>query len=279
MAGTGCRATLTYVMHAKQETPIDRPAYRDAQSRAYPAATEATHPVTPELDHTKALTFDLFGTVLDLGGSLTPYIAGFLEQQGSKADAAEFWTQLRYRQRIEQYQDSLVELGHSGYLETVEKAFSYVSRLNGLDPTREAIKTWMESWQQLNAFTEVVGALDRLRTRFKLVALSNGNPWFLDHLVKNRIQYDFDEVLSVELVGVFKPSPAVYRRAARELDLEPGELLMVSADSFDVMGARMCGFRGAYINRYTLPFEDTEDRYLPDLTVTNFTELAEALGT
>jgi len=235
--------------------------------------------VKTELEQTKALTFDLFGTVLDLGGSLTPYIATFLQEQGSEADPAAFWQQLRYRQRIEQYQDSLVELGHSGYLETVEKAFSYVSRLNGLDPTRNEIKSWMESWQQLNAFPEVVAGLDRLRTRFKLVALSNGNPWFLDHLVKNRIQYDFDDVLSVELVGIFKPSPAVYRRAARELDLEPSELLMVSANSFDVMGARMCGLRGAYINRYDLPYEDTEARYLPDVTVTDFTELADALDT
>ena len=233
----------------------------------------------PELERTRALTFDLFGTVLDLGGSLIPPIATFLQEQGSEADAAEFWSQLRYRQRIEQYQDSLVELGHSGYLETVEKAFSYVCRLNGLDPTRDEIKAWMESWQQLNAFPEVVEALDRLRKRFKLVALSNGNPWFLDHLVKNRIKYDFDDVLSVELVGIFKPSPAVYRRAARELDMEPGELLMVSANSFDVMGARMCGLRGAYINRYALPFEDTEERYLPDVTVMDFTELADALGT
>ena len=121
----------------------------------------------PELERTKALTFDLFGTVLDLGGSLTPYIASFLEEHGSQKDASQFWVQLRYRQRIEQYQDSLLDLGHSGYLETVEKAFSYICRLNGLDPTRQAIAQWMESWQMLSAFPEVVEALDRLKTRFK----------------------------------------------------------------------------------------------------------------
>jgi 2-haloacid dehalogenase len=233
--------------------------------------------MNPNLEHTTTLTFDLFGTVLDLGGSLTPSIATFLRDHNSEADPAAFWQQLRYRQRIEQYQDSMVELGHSGYLETVEKAFSYTCRLNGLDPARDAIKQWMENWQLLNPFPEVVEALDRLRTRYKLVALSNGNPWFLKHLTKNRIHYDFDGVLSVELVGIFKPSPAVYRRAARELDAEPAELLMVSANSFDVMGARTCGLRGAYINRYNLPYEDTEPRYLPDITVTNFTQLADAL--
>ncbi len=230
-----------------------------------------------DLENTKALTFDLFGTVLDLGGSLTLYIAEFLKEHGSEKDAAEFWQQLRYRQRIEQYQDSLVDLGHSGYLETVEKAFSYVCRLNGLDPERAAIKKWMESWKMLSPFPECVEALKRLSTRFKLVALSNGNPWFLDHLVKNRIKYDFDAVLSVELAGAFKPHPGVYRRAARELDMEVGELIMVSANSFDVMGARTCGLRGAYVNRYSLPFEDTHERYLPDVTVTNFTELADEL--
>ena len=235
--------------------------------------------MNPQLERTRALTFDLFGTVLDLGGSLTPSIAEFLKEQGTDRDASQFWDQLRYRQRIEQYQDSLLDLGHSGYLETAEKAFSYVCRLDGLDPPRQAIESWMESWQMLSPFPEVTAALDRLKSRFKLVALSNGNPWFLDHLVKNRIKYDFDAVLSVELVGAFKPHPGVYRRAARELDMEPDELIMVSSNSFDVLGARTCGLRGAYVNRDHLPFEDTDDRYLPDVTVENFTELADELLT
>jgi 2-haloacid dehalogenase len=136
----------------------------------------------------------------------------------------------------------------------------------------------MAGWQELSPFPEVVAGLDKLRERYKLIALSNGNPWFLDHLVKNRIKYDFDDVMSVEQAGYFKPKPGVYRRAARNLSMEPGELIMVSANSFDVMGARTCGLRGAYVNRYDLPFEDTHKMYEPDVTVTNFTELAESLG-
>ncbi|MBI4621996.1 MAG: hypothetical protein HY736_02105 [Verrucomicrobia bacterium] len=146
-----------------------------------------------ELDATKVLTFDLFGTVLDLGGSLTPYLADFLKRQGRAVDPAGFWRELRHRQRIEQYQDSLLELGHSGYLETAEKAFSYVCRLNGLNPSREKIKEWMESWQMLAPFPDVLAALQRLKSRFRL------------------------------------------------------------------------------------PFEDTHSRYLPDVTVANFTELADIL--
>ncbi len=85
-----------------------------------------------QLANTRALTFDLFGTVLDLGGSLTPYIDRFLKEKGSSVIAEQFWQRWRYRQRIEQYQDSLVMLGHSGYLETARRALVYVLGLNNL---------------------------------------------------------------------------------------------------------------------------------------------------
>ncbi|MFP6593364.1 MAG: haloacid dehalogenase type II [Dehalococcoidia bacterium] len=228
-----------------------------------------------ELENCKALTFDLFGTVLDLGGSLTPFIGEFLTEKGSDADPAEFWAQWRYRQRIEQYQDNIVDLGHSGYLEVARRAFAYVLGLNNVEASRGEIKDFIVAWQSLSPFPEVVAGLERLKTRFKLVALSNGEPDFLAHLVKNRIKWDFDDVISVQVVGAFKPHPGVYRRAAHILGLEIGECLMVSANSFDVMGARACGMRGAFVNRYALPYEDSP--HVPDVTVTNFTELADAL--
>ena len=231
--------------------------------------------MNPELENCKALTFDLFGTVLDLGGSLTPFIGQFLALKGSDADPAEFWAQWRYRQRIEQYQDNIVDLGHSGYLEVARRAFAYVLRLNDVEATRDEIKDFMVAWQSLTPFPEVVAGLERLKTRFKLVALSNGEPDFLAHLVKNRIKWDFDDVISVQVVGAFKPHPGVYRRAAHILGLEIGECLMVSANSFDVMGARACGMRGAFVNRYALPYEDSP--HVPDVRVTNFTELADSL--
>lgn len=231
--------------------------------------------MNPELENCKALTFDLFGTVLDLGGSLTPFIGEFLAVKGSDADPAEFWAQWRYRQRIEQYQDNIVDLGHSGYLEVARRAFAYVLGLNDIEATRDEIKDFMVAWESLMPFPEVVAGLERLKTRFKLVALSNGEPDFLARLVKNRIKWDFDDVISVQVVGAFKPHPGVYRRAAHILGLEIGECLMVSANSFDVMGARACGMRGAFVNRYELPYEDSP--HMPDVTVTNFTELADSL--
>ena len=228
-----------------------------------------------KFDAVKALTFDLFGTILDLGGSLTLFIGKFLEAKGSTVTPARFWEQWRYRQRIEQYQDNIMMLGHSGYLETARRAFVYTLALNQIQATREEVQKFMAAWQELSPFPEVVPALQRLKTRFKLVALSNGEPQFLDHLVKNRIGWNFDAVISVQVAGAFKPHPGVYLRAASLIRLEPGECLMVSANSFDVMGARACGFRGAYINRYELPFEDTP--FEPDLVVRDFRELAAGL--
>ena len=217
----------------------------------------------------------LFGTVLDLGGSLTPHIHDFLRNKGVDRDPAEFWQQWRYRQRIEQYQDNIVEMGHSGYLTVARRACVYTSQLFNVGASSDEIDELMKAWQLLSPFEDVLPALDRLRSRFKLVALSNGEPDFLQHLAKNRIGWDFDDIISVQVVGAFKPHPGVYRRAASILGLEVGECLMVSANSFDVMGARMCGLRGAFVNRGDLPYEDSP--FQPDLTPKDFTEMADQL--
>lgn len=226
--------------------------------------------------NTKALTFDLFGTILDLGGSLTPFISESLATHNAKnVTADEFWEQWRYQQRIEQYQDTILLLGHSGYLETVRRALSYTLRRNGIEAKPEIVEDFMRGWQQLSPFPDVLSVLSRLKTKYQLVVLSNGDPDFLDYLVTHRVEWVFDGVISVTTFGAFKPHPGVYRGAAGKLELEVNECMMVSANSFDIMGARTCGFRGAYVNRYKLPYEDT--MFQPDVTVYDFTELANAL--
>lgn len=223
----------------------------------------------------QALAFDLFGTILDLGGSLKPFIAAFLKDKGAGASPDRFWDQWRARQRIEQYQDTMMMLGHSGYLETVRRALIYTLGLNGVQASAEEVRTFMGAWQELSPFPEVLPALGRLKGQYRLVVLSNGDPDFLDHLVRNRVRWDFEAVISASSVGVFKPHPAVYRRAAGMLGLELGECMMVSANSFDVVGARACGYKAAFVNRYGLPYEDS--LYRPHVTVQDFTGLADAL--
>lgn len=223
----------------------------------------------------QALTFDLFGTILDLGGSLTPPLRPFLQAKNAPITAEEFWAQWRARQRLEQYQDTIMMLGHSGYQEVARRAFVYVLRRNQIETTPDEVAAFMQNWQNLSPFDDVLPALKQLRTRFKLVVLSNGEPDFLQHLAQNRVQFNFDDIYSVNRAGAFKPHPAVYRGAAQYLGLEVGECLMVSANSFDPIGARACGFRAIYVNRYDLPLED--HHYQPDQTVADFTELADAL--
>jgi 2-haloacid dehalogenase len=223
----------------------------------------------------KALTFDLFGTILDLGGSLTPFIASYLKAKGSPIDAQRFWEQWRYRQRIEQYQDNIMMLGHCGYLEAARRAFVYTLGLNQIQASREEVKDFMSAWEELSPFPDVIPALGRLKGRYRLVVLSNGEAAYLDHLVKNRVRWDFDEVISVEIVGAFKPHPGVYRRAAQILKLEVGECMMISAHPFDLAGARACGYRAAYVNRYQLPYEDSP--FQPDVRAKDFIELADCL--
>lgn len=166
-------------------------------------------------------------------------------------------------------------MGHGGYQTVARRAWIYTLKRNGFAADEADVNRLMSAWQLLSPFPEVVPALKRLKERYQLVALSNGEPDFLEHLAANRIGWEFDRIISVQVVGAFKPHPGMYRRAAGLLGLDLSECLMVSANSFDVMGARMCGYRDAFVNRESLPFEETD--YQPDVTVDDFTQLADVL--
>jgi len=224
----------------------------------------------------KTLTFDVFGTILDLAGSITPIIQDFLNEKSSSLNSTEVWRQFRVRQRIEQYQDNILLVGHTGYLEAVRRAFLYVLRQNEIPFTDKDVDGFLKSWRKLIPFEDAIIGLKRLKGRFKLVVLSNGEEWFLKHLMKRQIKFDFDKLISVQMFGVFKPHPAVYRGCARLLGQELIEILMVSSNTMDVMGARSCGFQAAWVKRNKLPYE--ESPYKPTLTVNNFHELVDALS-
>ena len=227
------------------------------------------------VDDVTVLTFDIFGTVLDLSGTLVPATARLLAAAGSPVAADDFWAQWRDRQRIEQYQDALLMTGHSGYLETCRRALIYCLRRNRVEPDDQAVDGLMEAYQGLAPFDDAIEGLMRLGETYRLAALSNGEPDFLAHLVNNRIKIELDAIVSVEEGGAFKPHPSVYRSAARILGEEPQRIMMVAAHSFDIMGARASGYRGAYVNRYGLPFEVTP--YRPDIVVDDFIGLASRL--
>lgn len=228
------------------------------------------------LDRVTTLTFDIFGTVLDLTGGIVPVLADYLAAQGSSHDPEDLWRQWRARQRLEQHQDTILQLGHSGYLEAARRALLYVLRSNEIPHAEADTHEIVQVFYRLEPFEDARLGLQRLARKFRLVALSNGNPELLEHLIPNNLGRPDMERISVARFGNFKPHPAVYRGAALALGIEPCEILMVAAHSFDILGARACGFRGAFVNRYRLPYE--ESPLEPDRTVATFLELADRLG-
>ena len=221
------------------------------------------------------LTFDIFGTVMDLTGSLAGPAGEFLAAHGSELTGPAFYAEWRARQRIEQYQDNLLMLGHSGYLETCRRAFVYCLKNHNVSYTSGAVEEFMHVYQRLQPYDDAIRGLRSLAARYKLVALSNGEQWYLEELLGNNVPITFDAIISVDQVGAFKPSPGIYRKAIQRLGCEPGEIMMVAAHTFDILGAQSCGFKGAYVNRYKLPTEDSE--YQPDIIVDDFVELAAKL--
>ena len=221
------------------------------------------------------LTFDIFGTVMDLTGSLAGPAGEFLAAHGSELTGPAFYAEWRARQRIEQYQDNLLMLGHSGYLETCRRAFVYCLKNHNVSYTDGEVQEFMKVYRGLQPYPDAIEGLQSLAARYKLVALSNGEQWYLEELLGNNVPITFDAIISVDQVGAFKPSPGIYRKAIQRLGCEPGEIMMVAAHTFDILGAQTCGFKGAYVNRYKLPTEDSE--YQPDIIVDDFVELAAKL--
>ena len=221
------------------------------------------------------LTFDIFGTVMDLTGSLAGPAGEFLAAHGSEMTGPAFYAEWRARQRIEQYQDNLLMLGHSGYLETCRRAFVYCLKKHEVSYTSGAVQEFMKVYQGLQPYADAIEGLQSLAARYKLVALSNGEQWYLEELLGNNVPITFDAIISVDQVGAFKPSPGIYRKAIQRLGCEPGEIMMVAAHTFDILGAQSCGFKGAYVNRYKLPTEDSD--YQPDIIVDDFVDLAAKL--
>ena len=221
------------------------------------------------------LTFDIFGTVMDLTGSLSGPAGEFLAAHGSELTGQAFYAEWRARQRIEQYQDNLLMLGHSGYLETCRRAFVYCLKNHNVSYTDGEVQEFMKVYRGLQPYPDAIEGLQSLAERYKLVALSNGEQWYLEELLGNNAPITFDAIISVDQVGAFKPSPGIYRKAIQRLGCEPGEIMMVAAHAFDILGAQSCGFKGAYVNRYKLPTEDSE--YQPDIIVDDFVELAAKL--
>lgn len=133
----------------------------------------------------------------------------------------------------------------------------------------------MSEYLKLKPFPEVRVAL-RTLSGYRLAMLSNGSPDMLRAVVEHAGLADtFEQVISVDELRVYKPSPKVYRLACRKLGLRVTDIGFVSSNSFDVVGAKWFGFRVFWVNRTGAPLDELDAT--PDAVVTSLGDLAEAL--
>lgn len=203
--------------------------------------------------------FDAFGTLFDQRAA-----AGALA--GATADPDAFAAAWRARQLDYTLRFSLMERYVDFHALTLDALAATCEQFEVVldEPQREAAT---RAFWSLPAFPDVRPGLERLRRIAPCAILSNGTRAMLDHLVE-RARLELDDVLSVEPVRRYKPAPEVYRLAADRFGCEPGGVVLVSSNHWDVCGGLAFGLRGAWVNRRRAHRErlrQTEEWTGPDL--------------
>ena len=227
--------------------------------------------VTPQ---PRFLTFDLYGTVVDMQGGLTETVTPFLEDKGWEGRPHQFVTWWRRTHFENSMIDALCDRGHTPYREIGHRSVSHVMDRAGIAYSTEEVHWLVAQIEKLRPFADVLEALARLKRRYGLAILSNGDRDML-HNAAPYVGFDFDATISVEEAGYFKPHFATYARAAELLEEEPAHIMHVANHPFDCVGAKAAGMQSAYIDRRRRPFGATPHQ--PDITVGDFSELAERL--
>ena len=230
----------------------------------------------------KALTFDVFGTVVDWRGSIIAEAREFSRSRHLDVDWARFADRWRagYGPAM-----NLVRTGKLPWM-TIDQLHRRILdellaefHITGLaEADRDHLN---RAWHRLRPWPDVVEGLTRLKRKFIIATLSNGNVSLLTNLAKHA-GLPWDAILSAELAHHYKPDPEAYLTAARLLDLPPEQVMMVAAHPDDLAAAARVGFQTAYIPR---PLEHgpggkaepVADRNF-DVTAANFIALAQRLG-
>ena len=236
----------------------------------------------PALENVKALTFDVFGTVVDWRGSIAREVRAMAGEKKLRINAVKFADAWRSGYRPAMNRVGSGELPwtkiddlHRMILDDVLAKFR-VSALN------EAEKAELNRvWHRLKPWPDTVRGLKRLKKKFTISTLSNGNVALLNNMAKNA-GLPWDLILSAEIFHHYKPDPEVYLGAAAILGLQPHEVMMVAAHKDDLRAAARQGLRTALVLR---PNEYGKGRH-PDLSpepafninAENFGDLASQLG-
>ena len=219
--------------------------------------------------------FDQYGTVVDMQKGLTEIAAPFLAAKGWTGDPGSFVTWWRRTHFENSMIDALLHKEHTPYREIGHAAVAYTMDRAGIPYTQDEVRYLVSCIERLEPFPDVPEALARLRTRYKIVVLSNGDPDMLE-TAKQYHKIPFDRVISVAEAGSFKPHVVTYTKAAELMGVGLDEVLFVANHAFDCIGAKAAGMRTAFIDRRKRPFGSTP--YQPDLRVDDMRSLADLLA-
>jgi 2-haloacid dehalogenase len=223
----------------------------------------------------KACMFDQYGTVVDMQGGLTQVVTPFLRNKGWKGDPDAFVTWWRRTHFENSMIDALLHKDHTPYREIGHRAVAHVMDRAKIKYTMDEVRYLVGEIEKLKPFPEVPEALDRLRSRYKLVVLSNGDPDMLE-TAKQYHRVPFDRVISVAEANSFKPHVATYTKAADLIGLRLDQILFVANHAFDCIGAKSAGMHAAFVDRRSRPFGITPHQ--PDILVPTMKDLADAIA-
>ena len=199
----------------------------------------------------QALVFDVFGTVVDWRSGVSRESAAFLARYAPGADPAAFADAWRRR-----YAPAMAEIG-SGRRPFVKLDVLHRENLEAVLPEFEIdpasvppseLDALNLAWHRLDPWLDSVPGLTRLKRRFIVAPLSNGNIRLMLDMGK-RAGLPWDAILGAEVARAYKPSPEAYLRNAEALMLEPEQVCLVAAHNNDLAAARACGLRTAFIPR------------------------------
>jgi 2-haloacid dehalogenase len=233
-------------------------------------------------DDVQALLFDVFGTVVDWRSSLIDDLARFGAGKGVKADWAAFaddWRGL-YQPAMDEVRTgrrtwTILDVLHRESLDKLLVKYA----LTGLS---EADKDHVNKvWHRLKPWPDTVEGLRRLKSRYIIGTLSNGNVGLLTRMAKHA-GLPWDVVLGAETARAYKPLPQAYLASAELLNLAPSQVMLVAAHNGDLAAAAGCGLRTAFVAR-PAEYEPHQKRDFKadrdwDVVTDSFTALAKAMG-
>jgi 2-haloacid dehalogenase len=219
----------------------------------------------------EALAFDMYGTLVDPVG-IGKQLERYLPDQARRL--AEVWRQkqLEYTFRLaamERYED---------FGQVTRKALDYALAMVGGELAPEQKDALMAQYNDLERFADVEPGLKRLKEAgHAMIVFSNGAPHMLEALMDAAaLRPYFQGFVSVDEVKTYKPSPKAYRHAARRLGRPIQEVLLISSNPFDDIGAEAAGMRAAWVDRSDGLFDTLGSP--PEIVVGTLTELADVLG-